>query len=594
MARLFTASRADEMAGFPVAHDDEMLMGVRSLILDLRGLSMNAKDRQIRRVRGLRACGTMLAALTVGMAHGLVPARAAADPLVARIEGGLVRGRIQRGVIAFKGIPYAAPPVGALRWAPPQPVRAWNGVRPAFAYGSDCMQVPFPGDAAPERTVPKENCLYLNVWRPRGVSAHNLPVMVWIYGGGFVNGGTSPAVYNGTAFARDGVVLVSFNYRLGNFGFFAFPGLSRQDRGQMLGDYAFMDQLAALRWVRHNIRAFGGDPHNVTVFGESAGGMSVNNLLMSPLAKGLFQRAIIESGGGRPLFAERPLAGSPSSAEAMGVRLARHFGIEGVGLRALAHLRALPASRLVEGLNMGTMMAAEKNGYVGGPIRFDSLYQGEPTQVYAEHPELGNHVPVMIGANSGDLSILQAKSLRALFAMFGPKAAQARAAFDASGRLTLQQAAWRVGGALTMIEPARAVARDLSSRGQPVYEYRFSYVATSIRHTPVGKLGAMHASEIPYVFDTVRARYGDQTSAQDERVARQMHAYWVAFARTGKPDPKGLPPWPRYRTRTDRLMNFTDGGPVPEADPWRTRLNLAEWYSERRETARSSHTPAAH
>ncbi|MDA8350294.1 MAG: carboxylesterase family protein [Pseudomonadota bacterium] len=544
---------------------------------------MSAKDRLLGRLRSLRTCGTILVALTAAVALGPVHARTVGYPLVARIEGGLVRGQIERGVIAFKGMPYAAPPVGALRWAPPQPVRPWNGVRPALAYGPDCMQVLFPGDAAPERTVPQENCLYLNVWRPRGASLYRLPVMVWIYGGGFVNGGTSPAVYNGTRFARDGVVLVSFNYRLGNFGFFAFPELTRQDRGQMLGDYAFMDQLAALRWVQHNIRAFGGNPHNVTVFGESAGGMSVNNLLISPLAVGLFQRAIIESGGGRPLFPARALTGSPSSAEAMGVRLARRFGILGQGVLALARLRELPASRLVDGLNMATMTAAEQNGYVGGPIRFDGLYEGEPTHVYAEHPDFGNHVPVMLGANSGDLGFLQAKSIHALFAMFGPRAAQARAAFDPSGRLTLQQAAWRVGGALTMIEPARAIAHDLSSRGQPVYEYRFSYVATSIRHTPLGKLGAMHASEIPYVFDTVRAYSGERTSAQDERVARQMHAYWVAFAKTGKPDPKGLPPWPRYTARTDRLMNFTGRGPVPEADPWRTRLDLAEWYSEQRE-----------
>ncbi|EQD71093.1 Carboxylesterase type B, partial [mine drainage metagenome] len=149
--------------------------------------------------------------------------------------------------------------MGALRWAPPQPVAPWHGVRAALKYGHDCMQILFPGDAAPERTVPKENCLYINVWRPKGAATRNLPVMVWIYGGGFVNGGTSPAVYNGTPFARDGVILVSFNYRLGNFGFFAFPGLTRADKGKMLGDYAFMDQLAALKWVQKNIRAFGGN-----------------------------------------------------------------------------------------------------------------------------------------------------------------------------------------------------------------------------------------------------------------------------------------------------------------------------------------------
>ena len=232
------------------------------------------------------------------------------------------------------------------------------------------------------------------------------------------------------------------------------------------------------------------------------------------------------------------------------MRLARHFGIEGQGPRALARLRTLPASRLVDGLNMATMRSAEQDGYVGGPIRADGLYQGKPTQVYAAHPRLGNHVPVMIGANSGDLSFLRAKSLPALLAMFGPKAAQARAAFDPGERLTLRQAAWRVG--------------------------------------------AMHASEIPYVFDTVRAYSGDRTSAQDERVARTMYAYWVAFAKTGKPDPMGLPAWPRYRARTDRLMNFTGHGPVPEADPWRVRLDLSEWYSERRRAPHAAHAPESH
>ncbi len=544
-------------------------------------------------LRKIMRGSAFLALIAAIVAFAPEGARAAESGLIARVEGGLVRGQVEHGVIAFKGIPYAAPPVGELRWAPPQQVGTWKGVRPALHYGHDCMQVLFRGDAAPERTVPSENCLYLNVWRPKGTPLHNLPVMVWIYGGGFVNGGTSPAVYDGSEFARDGVIMVSFNYRLGNFGFFAFPGLTRASRGRLLGDYAFMDQLAALKWVQRNIRAFGGNPHNVTVFGESAGGISVNDLLISPLAHGLFARAIIESGGGRPIFPPRPLSGSPQSAQAMGVKLARHFGIDGRGTHALAELRGLPASKLVDGLNMATM--GQNHTYVGGPIVYDHLYMGAPMQVYAQHPDIGNHVPVMIGANSADLGFLRAKSIHALFAKFGPKAAEARAAFDPSGRLNVFQAAFRVGGALMMIEPARAIARALSARGQPVYEYRFSYVASSIRNTRFGKLGAMHASEIPYVFDTVRAHYGRKTSAQDQRVAEQMHAYWVAFAKTGRPDPKGLPAWPQYHAHSDRLLNFTGQGPIAEADPWRTRLNLAEWYSQRKEAARKAPgAPDAH
>ncbi len=521
-------------------------MPIRSRVLLLAGL--------------LYACGAVAA-----------PGRGPGAPLVVRTEGGLVRGSLAHGVIAFRGIPYAAAPVGAMRWAPPGPVEPRRGVRPAVAFGPDCMQLPTPGDMAPLRTRPAEDCLYVNVWRPRRRTPHPLPVMVWIYGGGFVDGGTSPAVYDGSAFARDGVVLVSFNYRLGNFGFFAFPALTRAARGRLLANYAFMDQIAALKWVRRNIAAFGGDARNVTVFGESAGGMSVNALLATPLARGLFDKAIIESGGGRPIpevMRDRPLAGSPASAEAVGLRLARRFGIAGEGPRALAALRAVPAARLVDGLNMATL--PEDHDYAGGPILDGRLYLGQATQVYADGR--GARVPVLIGANSADLGSLPETSLAALFASFGPDAAVARALYDPHGRRSLQAVSQEAGGDQMMIEPARAIARELAARGQPVYEYRFSYVASSMRH--VYTLGAPHASEIPYVFDTVRAHYGARTSAADEAVARQMHRYWVAFARTGRPDPAGEPAWPRYHARTDRLMNFTEHGPVPERDPWRQRLDL--------------------
>jgi para-nitrobenzyl esterase len=518
--------------------------------------------------RGLRA--GLIALACIAMA----PARSATASLEVRVDGGVIQGALEHKVIAYKGIPYAAPPIGVLRWTPPQPVKPWAGVRPARRFGPDCAQLPTPGDAAPLRTAPKESCLYINLWRPRAPARH-LPVMVWIYGGGFVDGGTSPAVYDGAQFARDGVVLVSFNYRLGNFGFFAFPALSREQRGGLLGNYAFMDQIAALQWVRRNVAAFGGDPHNVTLFGESAGGMSVHALLMTALAQGLFQRAIIESGGGRDnIMRALPLTGSADSAEAAGVRLARHLGIEGEGESALAELRALPAMQLVDDLNMATLPS--DHDYAGGPILDGRLYRGAPCAVYAAGG--GARVPVMIGANTDEVGHVNAGSLPALWTSFGPDAAAARALYDPQGQRTLAAVSSAAGGDQWMVEPARAVARLLSARGQRVYEYRFGYVASSLRQS---SSGAPHASEIPFVFDTVAAHYGRQTSRADEAMAREVHAYWVAFAKTGRPEPAGLPDWPEYHASSDRLMAFTDRGPVPEADPWRKRLDLAERVAKR-------------
>ncbi|MGH8260181.1 MAG: carboxylesterase/lipase family protein [Steroidobacteraceae bacterium] len=537
--------------------------------------------------KGSAALSSVICAVAavVAMAPRAHGAEAQAAAMRVRVDGGVVQGAIEKGVMAFKGIPFAAPPVGPLRWRPPQPVKPWRGVRHAVTYGPDCMQVPFPGDAAPLGVTPAEDCLYLNVWKPRRPAAHRLPVMVWIYGGGFVNGGSSPSVYDGSAFARDGIVLVSFNYRLGNFGFFAHPALTAEQRGEPLGNYAFMDQIAALKWVRRNIARFGGDPANVTLFGESAGGMSVNVLLTTPLAAGLFQRAIIESGGGRPkLLGSRPLSGGPHSAEAMGLALAKRYGIEGEGPEALVRLRAIPASTLVSGLNMATM--SRDPTYVGGPILDGRLDLGAPTQLYAEGK--GARVPVMIGANSMDIGFMQARTLAELYAQFGPDEAEARKVYapppgaDARSDATLRAIALEAGGDQTMIEPAREIARLLSARGQPVYEYRFSYVAQSLRATLPG---APHATEIPYVFDTVAARYGKDLTAEDEAAASAMHAYWVAFAKTGKPEPAGKPAWPAYRAATDELMNFTAHGPVPEADPWKSRLDLAERANDRQERA---------
>jgi para-nitrobenzyl esterase len=503
----------------------------------------------------------------------------AATATVVKLDSGRVRGTASGEVLAFKGIPFAAAPVGALRWRPPQSVAAWSGVRDATAYGPDCMQVPFPGDAAPLGVPPAEDCLYLNVWTPARRAQQPLPVMVWIYGGGFVNGGSSPSVYDGSAFARDGVVLVSFNYRLGNFGFFAHPALSAEQPHGPLGNYALMDQIAALGWVKRNVAAFGGDAGNVTIFGESAGGMSVHILMTSPLAAGLFHKAVVESGGGRPgLLGSRPLAGGAGSAEDKGIALAKSFGIEGRGPEALAQLRAIPAEKLLGTLNMATMGA--NPNYVGGPILDGKIVLGVPTQLYAAGK--GAVVPFIIGANSMDIGFMQAKSLDDLFAQFGPDAQAARGVYAADGNADVRAVAFRAGGDQMMAEPARETARLLSAR-QPVFQYRFSYVAESLRKSVPG---APHATEIPFVFDTVAARYGQELTAADEAAARAMHAYWVGFARTGRPQGPSQPAWPQYEASTDLIMDFTAGGPLAVADPWKPRLDLAQRVNERHEQAK--------
>lgn len=506
----------------------------------------------------------------------VLPAAAASAPSpVVRIAAGRVRGAARDGLMIFKGIPYAQPPVGPLRWRPPQPAKPWSGVRPATDYGHDCMQLPFPGDAAPLRTTPSEDCLYVNVWAP-AQHAKGLPVLVWIYGGGFVNGGSSPAVYSGATFARQGIVFVSFNYRLGRFGFFAFPALTHEDN--LFGNYAFMDQIAALQWVRENIAAFGGNPHEVTIFGESAGGMSVNFLLTSPRARGLFERAMIESGGGRntilpppPLDHSGP--GGQPSAEQDAIAFAQSMGIQGDGAVALAALRKLPADKIVDGINMASMGRQRK--IYSGPLIDGKLMVQTPEESFKEGGEA--KVPLVVGANSADIGFSTAQTMAALLDPFGAKKAEAEVVFDPTHSNNVRLVGERVGAVQIMLEPARFIARRVAASGHPAYEYRFSYVAAALR----SKLpGAPHSSEIPYVFDTIRqsmwSGFGKGITAQDLEMARTVHAYWVNFARTGDPNGPGLAHWPAITPTGDELMNFTLKGAQAETDPWKARLDLVE------------------
>jgi para-nitrobenzyl esterase len=488
-------------------------------------------------------------------------------------ETGPVSGLIAGGVAAYKGIPFAAPPVGDLRWKAPQPPQTWTAVRQADQYASDCMQKPFGGDAAPLGTPPAEDCLYLNVWTPAERASAPRPVMVWIYGGGFVNGGSSPSVYDGAAFARRGVVFVSMNYRLGRFGFFAHPALTAETPKGPLGNYGFLDQLAALQWVKRHVAAFGGDPGNVTIFGESAGGGSVNALMISPLARGLFHKAIVESGGGRsrgPIsmrHIRQPGANGAPSAEALGVAFAKKAGITADGVEALRALRALPPAAIVGEMNL---MAQQPDTYSGPMI--DGVFLTEEAEP-AFRAGRQAKVPYMIGANDREFGFFAPPADRAaaLFEPFGADKASALEAYDPQGA-NPSEAAVQLMSDQAMVEPARLLAR-LHAAVQPTYAYRFSYVASSLR---AKEKGALHATEIPFVFATVKAKYGDAATAEDIAMGEAMNAYWVAFAKTGDPSGEGRPRWPAYQAETDQILDFTVAGPKPGPDPRRERLDFGD------------------
>lgn len=505
----------------------------------------------------------VLAALFLGQAFAWAPFAGAQD--IVSIDTGRIQGSTQAGAVSFKGIPFAAPPVGKLRWRPPQPAAHWSGVHQATQFGHDCMQVP-----SIFSNSPAEDCLYVNVWTPEH-HGRNLPVMVWIYGGAWVVGGSSLSFFDGSQLARKGIVFVSFNYRLGRFGYFAFPALTEEGQGGLLGNYGYMDMIAALKWVQRNIEAFGGNPHAVTIFGQSAGGFAVHALMTSPLATGLFQGAMVESGGGGWMHDVTSLHtgmnGRPS-AEQIGVAFARSQGIEGVGGAALKELRALPAQAILDGLTADNIMATEST--YTGPMIDGQLVVGQPPILYQQGKY--QHVPMVLGANNGDASISRADNEKELFAPFGTDAKAAEKAYGAATATNFPELRREVGADALFVGPERFVAQTLSAQGNPVWEYRFGYVPIPVR----GKLqGAPHGGETPFVFDHDRW-FIVKLTPQDMKMAGEMSTYWTNFAKSGNPNGAGLPHWPRYRSGTDELMDFSENGPIAEMDPWKDRLDLTE------------------
>lgn len=463
---------------------------------------------------------------------------AAAGPRL-QTAGGIIEGSTATGVVAFKGIPYAAPPLGPGRWRAPQPAAPWRGIRDATRFGHSCWQAVSPAGFGPwshEYVVGgdiSEDCLFLNVWAParrRDAS----PVLVWIHGGGFNSGSGAIPIYDGAALAARGAVVVTINYRVGVFGFLAHPEITRE-AGDAPANFGLLDVIAALRWVRSNIAAFGGDPRLVTIAGQSAGAVAVQELVAAPAARGLFARAIAESGLPRPLP-------SLAAAEEQGLAFAREKGAT-----SLADLRAMPAAALQAPTGANA-------------VRFVPVADG---RLLASGPwRPASDVPMLVGVNAdegsagGDYRSEDPAKLDALLqSSYGALAGRAAALYPAATATERAKASVNVRrdaglGALD----AWATLRGGQAR-QPAFGYLFTHVEPGVE---ARRWGAFHSSEIPYIFDTFASAPERTFTTADQRLSDRMAAMWLTFMRHGDPNGPGLPAWPALTTANPAILRIDD------------------------------------
>lgn len=490
------------------------------------------------------------------------------QPGQVKVEGGWIQGTVTEDLTIYKGIPFAAPPVGELRWKAPQPAAKWEGVKQTTEYAP----APFQGGNPPSGK--SEDCLYLNIWTPAKSANEKIPVLVWIYGGGFSFGSTSEPVHNGEHLARKGVVLVSIAYRVGQLGFLAHPELSAENQNPVSGNYGILDQIAGLKWIQENIAAFGGDPNKVTIFGESAGGISVSMLCASPLAKGLFHGAISQSGGSfgptRTITFPGENMKTLQQAEQAGIEYAQK-----VGATSIADLRKIEADKLPMGMGMGGAW----------PIVDGYVIPDDQHKLYEEGKY--NDVPVLIGYNSDEgASFSREKTpeeyiagVKARYGKFADYLIKAYPATETTVPKTARDLARDAAFGWQTWSWARLQSKTGKSK---VFYYYFDQHPEYPEDSPRFGYGSPHGQDVAYVFMHLD-KSKPETTKSDLEISEAMGTYWTNFAKYGDPNSEDVPEWPAFSIENPAVMYL---GPTPYIGsvPSAASLEVLDDYFEWRRT----------
>jgi para-nitrobenzyl esterase len=503
----------------------------------------------------------------------------AQTPAPVKVEGGLVQGAVEDGLTVYRGIPFAKPPVGDLRWRAPQPVLKWEGVKETVKFAPSCIQgmMMGPGGRGP---APSEDCLYLNIWSPAKSLSDRVPVFVWIYGGGFAMGATSEPTYSGEKLAQKGVMLVSIAYRVGQMGFFVHPELSAETKNHVSGNYGLLDMIAGLQWIQKNIAAFGGDPHKVTIFGESAGGIAVSMLCASPLAKGLFHGAISESGGSFGPPRPAPMPGE-NMQRLVDAEISGSAMLKAAGVSSIAEARKLSPDKLAGGARVQPARGGNPPGLNHWPIIDGWVIPDDQYKLY--EAKRYNDVPVLIGYNSDEgLSFSPPRTpedyVASVKSRFGPFADKLIAAYPP--------------GTGTVAKTARDLMRDAAFGWQTwiwarlqsktgkakVFHYYFDQHPEYPSDSAKAGQGSPHGQEVAYVFQHLNPN--PKPAKSDEAISEAMAAYWTNFAKFGDPNGSGLPKWPAFSDANPVLMYFSQTphtGPVPSADALKVMDQYFAW-----------------